>query len=599
MDDLLSLLALVILQNLAKGSLNVLSITWPIVAGVVFLGFGAWASQTWFPPLVESALSRVRERVERSHQPRDELQLALQLITLVVCGSIAMFIGSHLLGAFVAGILFGSVPRSPIVWRRQLKRVSAWLLRLFFASTVAFSIPTEVLFSWDAIGKGAALTVFGALLPKFAAGIAAGRMNAMVVGCAMLPRGEFAYFVAAMSVSTQLSGKTDYLMSNDTYAAVVWALLASAVIAPIAFQSALTRRLAKEHRPRSASIGKSDEFGIRVEGVHRAGLLPEVIEVLNRLTLEVREAVIETDGKVDVQVFTVQMRDRRGGEVDDEKLSEIKHEILDAVNDPDAQVVCIPTEPLNYNMLEIQLTCSHFSSMLTEVTEVLNHHGLEVKLATCVGTRDDTDVEVLYAHNLGRPDTRVGGDVAYHVRTALRNLLDSHNIKGEVMVKPPKWSQIPQHAALNEPRAVIQGFTDLMKVAVEADSHHPVVLHEVAQALNQLGLDVVTADIEAGVCGLLCVSMACTWCHVSGNAAVHIVVCAFFVLVPHRRSRHSLVLCQGPAWLCAQLGGVGAASTHGRHQGPTSGRLPRRRRAHQYLDKRGKSRQCPRSKSET
>ena len=472
------------------------SIIWPVIAGVAFLGAGCVLSIKAFPTFMRSALERVSERVERSHQPRDELQLGIMLVVLVCCGLIGMLIGSHLLGAFVAGILYSDVPRSPIVWRRQLKRVSSWLLRLFFAATVAFSVPTEVLFSKDAILHGLLLTVAAALLPKLLAGVGAGRDNAFVVGCAMIPRGEFAYFVAATSVDTVVKSTgdgTQRLMSEDTYAATVWALLASAVLAPIIFGYALKRQLEANPRCRSASIGKSDDFSIRVEGMHRAGLLPEVIEVLSQLALEVKEAVIETDGKVDVQVFTVQLRDRRG-EVDDAKLSEIKHEILDAVNDADAQVVCIPAEPLNYNMLEIQLTSAHHSNMLTEITEVLHKFELEVKVATCMGTQDDTDVEVLYAQNLRRPDTRIGGDVAYGVRAALRALLDKHQIKGEVMVKPPKWSQIPSHAMQTRP----QFGPDVLKVCVEADTHNPVVLHEVAQELCQLGLDLVTADIENG-----------------------------------------------------------------------------------------------------
>ena len=495
-DDLLSLLCLVILQNLAAAEVNFFIIAGTVLAGAAFLGVGCWLSAKWFPKLMKELLSRVSERVERSHQPRDELQLGMMLLTLVACGLVGMVIGSHLLGAFVAGILFSDVPRSPIVWRRQLKRVSSWLLRLFFAATVAFSIPTEVLFNKEAVLHGLALSVLAALLAKMAAGLGAGRENAFVVGCAMVPRGEFAYFVAAMSVETTVESLGQPLMSQSTYAATVWALLVSAVVAPFVFSYALRRQLRAQPRARSRSIGKEKDFSIRVEGMHRAGLLPEVIEVLSQLTLEVKEAVIETDGKVDVQVFTVQLRDVRG-EVDDEKLSEIKHEILDAVNDPDAQVVCIPAEPLNYNMLEIQVTCAHHSNMLTEVTEVLHKHNLEVKMATCLGTVDNTtDVEVLYAQNLRRPDTRIGGDVAYGVRAALRELMRKHNIKGEVMVKPPKWSQIPSHA-IQQPRPVLEG-QDVMKVCVEADTHQPVVLHEVAQQLCRLGLDVVTADIETG-----------------------------------------------------------------------------------------------------
>ena len=50
------------------------------------------------------------------------------------------FIGSHLLGAFVAGMVWVNVPRSHQIWQAQLKRVVRWMMRVFFACTVGFAV---------------------------------------------------------------------------------------------------------------------------------------------------------------------------------------------------------------------------------------------------------------------------------------------------------------------------------------------------------------------------------------------------------------------------------------------------------------------------
>ena len=52
-----------------------------------------------------------------SIQPRDEVHLCIMLLMLALCAYIGAMIGSHLLGAFVAGMCFVSVPRSHQVGR--------------------------------------------------------------------------------------------------------------------------------------------------------------------------------------------------------------------------------------------------------------------------------------------------------------------------------------------------------------------------------------------------------------------------------------------------------------------------------------------------
>ena len=48
-----------------------------------------------------------------------------------------------MLGAFLAGLCFCSDHVVHATWDRQVKRVYAWLMRLFFAATIGFEIPIE------------------------------------------------------------------------------------------------------------------------------------------------------------------------------------------------------------------------------------------------------------------------------------------------------------------------------------------------------------------------------------------------------------------------------------------------------------------------
>ena len=50
---------------------------------------------------------------------------------------------SPLLGAFLAGLSFCSIRSVEQVWKAQVKRVQVWLVRIFFACTVAFDVPVR------------------------------------------------------------------------------------------------------------------------------------------------------------------------------------------------------------------------------------------------------------------------------------------------------------------------------------------------------------------------------------------------------------------------------------------------------------------------
>ena len=192
-------------------------------------------------------------------QPRDEVHIFLMVATLSVCAYITSikeaadggaFIGSHLLGAFVAGMCFVNVPRSQAIWNSQMKRVVKWMVRFFFASSVGFAVPVSEMFTLESFGNGLLLAIGPTITTKLFSGIFAytrytspeakaraakaswitkychAQPQQLLVGAAMVARGEFAYMVAdtAQSLTYEGGEPGQRMLSPGIYASVVWVL---------------------------------------------------------------------------------------------------------------------------------------------------------------------------------------------------------------------------------------------------------------------------------------------------------------------------------------------------------------------------------------
>lgn len=124
------------------------------------------------------------------------LLLMIMLAALVGFSAVGDVVGSHLLGAFLAGVMFAAVPGALAVWHAQVKRIGAWLVRFFFGGTVAFEVPIRTMFEPHALVLGMLLCAGPACLGKLVGAAAAGWHDLAIVGAAMLGRGEFGFLVA-------------------------------------------------------------------------------------------------------------------------------------------------------------------------------------------------------------------------------------------------------------------------------------------------------------------------------------------------------------------------------------------------------------------
>jgi Kef-type K+ transport system membrane component KefB len=262
LDDIFSIICLVVMTNLAGGELNIPKhVIAPLVSAMAFVGIGVASSVFIMPRLTSYLLDssgraiRFFEVGTRSMGLKDEIHMFYMIVAYLLLSWLGHVIGSALLGAFVAGVLFSDVPRSHLVWEKQFKRITRWLLRIFFSATVGFTINISDLFSAQAFWRGAIMAVGPCLLTKVSAGMFVGR-GRWVVGVAMMARGEFAYLVAEKAHSLDL-------ITPSQYAVVVWSLLWATIIAPLAFDKVLKQFIQEEFskgsNARSHRIG-GDQF---------------------------------------------------------------------------------------------------------------------------------------------------------------------------------------------------------------------------------------------------------------------------------------------------------------------------------------------------
>jgi len=561
-DDVFSLVILVVLLKLAEGNINPWALLEPFLFSFIFLGLGTWLTVKVWPTVIHDwLLGSIKERRHLNHQPRDMVHLGLMLAFLVLLGWVGAWIGSHLLGAFIAGMSFSGVPRSHYVWRRQMKRVNAWCIRMFFAATVGFVVPVSVMFTPQAVWQGALVALTATVIGKVAAGLHTGEYR-WVIGFAMVGRGEFAYLVAETSKSTcyNSSGDTDhdrrldevdgcnaYLMSEEVFAVVVWALLLATIVAPSAFSYVLKKAFAGKTR------SGIEQFMIKAEGPHHTGMHFEIADVLHSLHLDVIEAKTESDGVTVFGTWMVQVTDL-ADELDIDKIHEIEHMIKEAVNCEDTQIsigltetglqkdlqltppnrsprrpsfdfdkniaakhskrnieaspLPLKKEPkhIEETWLEIRIMAMHDKSIITEVLETLDEVGLHImKGHTEEHHQHEEEVYFAKSGNKGTVSTD-------QTRQALKAIFNKHHMKAQIMVKRINAADVIQknfetsnHISMStrnvlslQTHAVIDDLEEGYEITIEVDhaERDPHLVAHLARTLTNHKLDVTSFDMS-------------------------------------------------------------------------------------------------------
>jgi len=252
-DDILSLVAFNILFAVTEGDIGVMTFV-PSIIGIVFLIIGAGLGIKFWPYVVEEYLSKVpSKKGAASISRQDEALLFLMFSLLLSYATFTFYLGSHLWGCFVAGMSFAMIHHAHHVYSRQVKRLTVWMLRVFFSCTVAFAIPWEDLLTFDAFWKGSVMGVFACIGTKVVCAFFMGGSR-FVIGWAMVGRAEFAYLIAEMA-------KSGKVMKPELFAIVIWSLLYATIFAPFCFRKVLARYAATLENEES-NVKKQGSLGL-------------------------------------------------------------------------------------------------------------------------------------------------------------------------------------------------------------------------------------------------------------------------------------------------------------------------------------------------
>ena len=235
-DDVIALVILSLLQALVNPS--VVAFVVPIVSALAFtIAVGAFA--VWVMPVF---LTRVFLRYMPSRYVEDGLIGMILLFAVGLSAALHYGKASYLFGAFLAGLCFCTAHSVELIWQRQVKRILKWLLRIFFACTVGFSIPANEFTNPRVVTMG--LAFFTAIIGKLAMGLFAYPLTIhsfLVVGFAMSAWGEFAFIVAS-------SAHAMLLLDDDLYSASLFAVLLSVIIGPYALRLTLLMKARQKKR---------------------------------------------------------------------------------------------------------------------------------------------------------------------------------------------------------------------------------------------------------------------------------------------------------------------------------------------------------------
>jgi Kef-type K+ transport system membrane component KefB len=235
-DDVLSLILFSILFSL-RGEITPWTFM-PLVGGCLFMAVAIAACVKVWPRLLAWIFSKIPEtKADAKVTRHDEVMWLLMFVTLAIYAQITHWCGTHLWGCFIAGMSFSHDHHAHHVWVRQVKRVSCWFMRLFFACTLAWAIPIDALFEWDAIWMGFLMGVGPCVLTKVLCGPFMGDAR-WVIGWAMVGRAEFAYFIAIMAKSVKM-------MEDEVFAIIIWALIYATIFAPLVFRKVLSNYLVR------------------------------------------------------------------------------------------------------------------------------------------------------------------------------------------------------------------------------------------------------------------------------------------------------------------------------------------------------------------
>jgi Kef-type K+ transport system membrane component KefB len=216
-DDVLGLLMLSVVSSVASARLNLLGLSLTILLAVGFtLVIGRWGT---------TAAVRLFPRAGASLRA-GEVEFNLAMVLLFGLSLLAVHAGvAAIVGAFLAGMALADTVGQRV---RDLTHGVTELMAPFFLAGIGLSLDLEVFQSKSTLLLALVVTLAAVVSKLAGCGLGAirlGRLDALRVGCGMVPRGEVGMIVAQL-------GLTMGVISKSVYGVVVTMAVATTLIAP-------------------------------------------------------------------------------------------------------------------------------------------------------------------------------------------------------------------------------------------------------------------------------------------------------------------------------------------------------------------------------
>jgi Kef-type K+ transport system membrane component KefB len=227
-DDVLGPLVLAVVVSIASGHSDKLKVLLIFAGIVLFLVFELWLA----PRLVR----RHAHLVEYLRTPNAPFIIAV--VIMLATAAIAEWIGlAAVVGAFLAGMMLAETEDRYSI-SRDSRPLYDWLVPYFFAVT-GMRVQVSLFADPHVLALGVGLTVVAIAAKVIGCGSGAMRLGwrrALAVGVGMIPRAEIGLIVASV-------GLTAKVLDARSYAVIMFAIVATVLIAPLLVPVAFRKRL--------------------------------------------------------------------------------------------------------------------------------------------------------------------------------------------------------------------------------------------------------------------------------------------------------------------------------------------------------------------
>jgi Kef-type K+ transport system membrane component KefB len=216
-DDVLGLIVLALVSDMAKGSVQYLNVA---ITGVVALGFTAFVAK-FGTRMAKQVIPRVNAKMRAA-----ESEFTLAMTLLFGLSVLAVYAGvAAIIGAFLAGMALSETVQHRV---HEFTNGVSELLVPFFLAGIGLHFDTSAFGNRSTLIL-AGLVLIAAIASKFVGcgigALAMGRVDAVRVGVGMVPRGEVGMVVAQIGLNMGV-------MAAGVYGIIVFMSVATTLVAP-------------------------------------------------------------------------------------------------------------------------------------------------------------------------------------------------------------------------------------------------------------------------------------------------------------------------------------------------------------------------------